>query len=97
MSFIVFTLLGLAVCAFTLALFDRRPSVVMVNLGVGVMGAVMAGSLFNHVAATGGAVLSIPDALVAAVTGAVVLLAAYHATLRWTRYRWTRYRRNRGS
>lgn len=64
----------------------------MVNLGVGVMGAVMAGSLFNHVLATGAAVSSITDALVAAVTGAVVLLAAYHATLRWTRYR-----RNRGS
>jgi uncharacterized membrane protein YeaQ/YmgE (transglycosylase-associated protein family) len=92
MSFIVFTLLGLAVCAFTHALFDRRPSAVMVNLGVGVMGAVMAGSLFNHVAARGGGVLSVPDALVTAVTGAVVLLAAYHATLRWTRHR-----RNRGS
>ena len=92
MSFIVFTFLGLAVCAFTPALFNRRPGAVMVNLGVGVMGAMMAGSLFNHVAATGAAVLSITDALVAAVTGAVVLLAAYHGALRWTRYR-----RNRGS
>lgn len=87
MSFIVFILLGLAVCAFTHALFTGRPSAVMVNLGVGVMGAVMAGSLFNHVLATGAAVSSITDALVAAVTGAVVLLAAYNATLRWTRYR----------
>ena len=92
MSLIVFILLGLAVCGFTHALFNRRPSAVMVNLGVSVMGAVMAGSLFNHVAATGARVLSITDALVAAVTGAVVLLAAFHATLRWTRYR-----RNRGS
>ena len=87
MSFIVFIFLGLAVCAFTHALFNRRPSAVMVNLGVGVMGAVMAGSLFNHVAAMGAAVLSITDLLVAAVTGAVVLLAGYHATLRWTQYR----------
>ena len=92
MSFIVFILLGLAVCGFTQALFNRRPSGVMVNLGVGVMGAVMAGSLFHHVPATGAAVLSITDALVAAVTGAVMLLAVYHATLRWTRYR-----RNPGS
>jgi len=92
MSFIVFILLGLAVCAFTHAVFSRRPSAVIVNLGVGVMGAVMAGSGFNHVAATGAAVLSITDALVAAITGAIVLLAAYHATLRWTQYR-----RNRGS
>lgn len=58
----------------------------MVNLGVSVMGAVMAGSLFNHVATTGTTVLSITDAFVAAVTGAVVLLAAYHATLSWTRW-----------
>ena len=85
MSFIVFILLGLAVCAFTHAVFNRRPSAVIVNLGVGVMGAVTAGSLFNHVAATGAARLSITDALVAAITGAVVLLAACHATLRWMR------------
>jgi len=64
----------------------------MVNIGVGVVGAVMAGSLFNHVAATGAAVLSISDALVAAVTGAVVLLAGYHATLRWRQYRQNRGR-----
>ena len=87
----VLILLGLAVGGFTHTLFNRRPSAVMVNLGVGVMGAVMAGSLFNPVAARGAAVLSITDTLVAAVTGAVVLLAAYHATLRWTQYR-----RNRG-
>ena len=93
MSFIVFILLGLAVCAFTHAVFfNRRPSAVIVSLGVGVMGAVMAGSLFIHVAATGAARLSITDALVAAITGAVVLLAACHATLHWTRFR-----RNRGS
>jgi len=53
----------------------------MGSLGVAVIGAVMAGALCNDIAATGAAVLSIPDALVAAVTGAVVLLAAYHATL----------------
>ena len=57
----------------------------MMNLGVSVIGAVMAGALFKHVAAAGAAVLGSADALVAAVTGAVVLLAAYHAMLGWMR------------
>jgi uncharacterized membrane protein YeaQ/YmgE (transglycosylase-associated protein family) len=86
MSFIVFILLGVAVCGFTQALFNTTRWVVMVSLAVAVIGAVVAGALFNHVAAMGVAVLSITDALVAAVTGAVVLLAAYHAMLRWTRH-----------
>jgi hypothetical protein len=47
----------------------------------------MAGALFKHIAATGAAVSSITDALVAAVTGAVVLIAAYHAALRCKWYR----------
>ena len=54
----------------------------MVDLAVAVAGAVMVGALRYHAVATGGAVLSITDALVAGGTGAVVLLAAYHATLR---------------
>lgn len=52
----------------------------MVNLGIAVTGAVMVGALCNHVVAAGTTALSITDALVAGVTGAVVLLAAYHAT-----------------
>jgi hypothetical protein len=87
MSFIVFILLGLAVCGFTHALFDTSRIAVIVDLGVAVIGAVTVGALFNHIAATGAAVVSITDAFVAAVTGAVGLLAAYHATLRCTRYR----------
>ncbi len=87
MSCIVFILLGLAVCGFTHALFNSSRNAVIVDLGVAVIGAVTAGALFNHIAATGAAVVSITDAFVAAVTGAVGLLAAYHATLRCTRYR----------
>lgn len=87
MSFVIFILLGLAVCGFTHALFNTSRMAVMVDLGVAVIGAVMAGALFNHIAATGAAVLSITDALVAAVAGAVGLLAAYHAALRCTWYR----------
>jgi hypothetical protein len=90
MSFIVFILLGLAVCGFTHALFNTSRIAVIVNLGMAVIGAVTAGALFNHIAATGAAVSSITDALVAAVTGAVGLPAAYHATLRCMRYRWHR-------
>jgi uncharacterized membrane protein YeaQ/YmgE (transglycosylase-associated protein family) len=87
MSFIVFILLGLAVGGFTRALFNATRRAVMVDLGVAVAGAVMAGALFDQFAATGDTVLSITDALVVAVTGAVVLLAAYHAALGYTRYR----------
>jgi hypothetical protein len=86
MSFIVFILLGLAVCGFTHALFNTTRRAVMVDLGVAVIGAVMAGALLNHIAATGAGVLGITDALVAAGTGAVGLVAASHATLRCTRY-----------
>lgn len=87
MSLIVFILLGLAVCGFTRALFNATRRAVVVDLGVAAIGAVMAGALFDHIAGTGARALSITDALVAAVTGAVVLLAAYHATLGYTRYR----------
>lgn len=87
MSFIVFILLGLAVYGFTHALFNTPRMAVMVDLAVAVIGAVLAGALFNHIAATGAVVWSISDALVAAVTGAIGLLATYHATLRRTRYR----------
>jgi uncharacterized membrane protein YeaQ/YmgE (transglycosylase-associated protein family) len=54
---------------------------------LGVIGAVIAGLLFNHIAATGAAQLNIASALIAALTGAAVLLATCHA------FRDTRYRR----
>ena len=81
-SAIVFILLGLAVCGFTHALFNSTRILFMVDLCMGVIGAVIAGSLFNHIAATGAARLNITSALVAALTGAVVLLAACHALFR---------------
>jgi uncharacterized membrane protein YeaQ/YmgE (transglycosylase-associated protein family) len=87
MPFIVFALLGLAVCRFTRALFNATRRAVIVGLGVAVIGAVISGALFDHIARTGARVLGITDALVAAVTGAVVLLAAYHAMLGYTRHR----------
>ena len=51
---------------------------VMVDLCLAVIGAVIAGSLFNHIATTDAPGLVIVSGL-AAIAGAAVLLAAYHA------------------
>ena len=87
MSCIVFILLGLAVCGFTYGLFNCTRIAVMVDLCMGVIGAVIAGSLFNHIAATGAARLNTTSALVAALTGAVLLIAACHAVFRASKWR----------
>jgi uncharacterized membrane protein YeaQ/YmgE (transglycosylase-associated protein family) len=87
MSIIVFILLGLAVCGFTHGLLDSTRIAAMVDLCMGVIGAVIAGALFNHIAATGAARLNTTSALVAALTGAVVLLAACHAMFRASKWR----------
>jgi uncharacterized membrane protein YeaQ/YmgE (transglycosylase-associated protein family) len=84
MSIIVFILLGLAVCGFTHGLFNSTRIAVRLDLCMGVIGAVIAGSLFNHIAATSAARLHPTSALVAALTGAVVLPAACHAMFRET-------------
>ena len=59
---------------------------VVLYFGWGVISAVMAGSLFDHIAATGLAGLTIASALVA-IAGASMLLAHSHAMFRDTRYR----------
>jgi uncharacterized membrane protein YeaQ/YmgE (transglycosylase-associated protein family) len=87
MSIVVFILVGLIAGYIALGLFKSTGQGVVLDLGLGVIGAVIAGLLFNHVAATGSAELNIPSGLVAALTGAAVLLATSHA-LRDTRYRW---------
>jgi hypothetical protein len=75
MSIVVFIFLGLI----------ADPGV-MLYFGWDVIGAVIAGSLFNHIAATGLAGLTIASALVA-LTAVAALLAASHAMFRDTRYR----------
>jgi uncharacterized membrane protein YeaQ/YmgE (transglycosylase-associated protein family) len=84
MSIIVFILLGLAVCGFTHGLFNSTRIGVTADLCMRVIGAIIAGSLFNHIAAAGAARLNPTSALVAALTGAVVLPAACHAMFRET-------------
>ena len=74
MSIVVFIFLGLIADAG-----------VMLYFGWGIVGAVVAGSPFNHIAATGPAGLTIASALVA-ISGAAAL-AASHAMFRDTRYR----------
>jgi len=86
MSIVVFILLGLIAGYVALGLFKSTGKGVVADFGLGVIGAVIAGSLFNHIAATGAAELNIASALVAALTGAAVLLATSH-TFRDTHYR----------
>jgi uncharacterized membrane protein YeaQ/YmgE (transglycosylase-associated protein family) len=83
---VVFIVLGLIAGYVALGLFKSTGKGVVWDLGLGVIGAVLAGSLFSHIAATGAAGLNIATALVAALTGAAALLATLHG-LRDTRYR----------
>lgn len=85
MSIVVFTLLGLIVGYVARGLFKSTGKGVVLDFGLGVSGAVIAGSLFNHMAATGGVGRNVASALVTALTGAAALVATSHA-LRETRY-----------
>ena len=87
MSIVVFILLGLIAGYVALGLFKSTGKGVVLDFGLCVVGAVIAGWLFNHIAATGAAGLNIASALVVALTGAAVLLATSHA------FRDTRHRR----
>jgi len=86
-SIVVFMLLGLIAGYVALGLFKSTRKGVVLDFGLAVIGAVIAGLLFSHIAATGAAELNIASALVAALTGPAVLLATSHA------FRDTRYRR----
>lgn len=86
MSIVVFVLLGLAVCGFSHELLSRSGIGITVDLCLGVIGAVAAGSFFNRIVETS-AGRNVTCALVVALTGAVVLLAVYHFTVHETRYR----------
>jgi uncharacterized membrane protein YeaQ/YmgE (transglycosylase-associated protein family) len=86
MSIIVFIFLGLIAGYIARGLFKSTGKGMMLDLGLGVAGAVIVGSLFSHIAATGAARLNSATALVAALTGAAALLATFHG-LRDTRSR----------
>lgn len=75
---LVFIFLGLIAGYVALRLFKSTGKGVLLDFGLGVIGAVTAGSLFNHLAATTVAGVTIATALVAALTGAAALLATFH-------------------
>jgi uncharacterized membrane protein YeaQ/YmgE (transglycosylase-associated protein family) len=81
MSIVVFILLGLITGYAAVGLFKSTGKGVLLDLGLGVIGAVIAGSIFTHFAARTAAGVNVASALVAALTGAVALLGACHIML----------------
>jgi uncharacterized membrane protein YeaQ/YmgE (transglycosylase-associated protein family) len=86
-SIVVFILLGLSAGYVALGLFKSTGKGVVLDFGLGVIGAVIAGSIFNHFAARTAAGVNAASALVAALTGAVVVLASCHTVLGDPRHR----------
>ena len=83
---LVFILFGLIAGYVALRLFRSTGKGVVWDFGLGVIGAVTAGSLFEHLAATTVWGVTTTSALVAALTGAAALLATFHG-LRDRHYR----------
>jgi uncharacterized membrane protein YeaQ/YmgE (transglycosylase-associated protein family) len=81
---VVFIFLGLITGYVTVGLFKSTGKGVVWDFGLGVIGAVLVGSLFSRIAATGSPGLNTATALVTALTGAAALLATFHG-LRDTR------------
>ena len=77
MSIIVFIFLGLIAGYVARGLFKSTGKGVVLDLGLGVAGAVIFGLLFSHIAATDAAGLNTATALVAALAGAAALLATF--------------------
>jgi uncharacterized membrane protein YeaQ/YmgE (transglycosylase-associated protein family) len=86
MSTVVFVLIGMAACCFTRGLFNTTLGGFLLDLCLGVIGAVAAGSLFNYYIGVKIAQLYIASGLIA-ITGAALLLAACHAALWVAGYR----------
>ena len=86
MSTVVFVLIGMAACGFTRGLFNTTLGGFLLDLCLGVIGAVAAGSLFNYYVGVKIAQLYIASGLIA-LSGAALLLAAYRAALWLAGYR----------
>jgi uncharacterized membrane protein YeaQ/YmgE (transglycosylase-associated protein family) len=86
MSTVVFVLIGMAACGFTRGLFNTTLGGFLLDLCLGVIGAVAAGSLFNYYIGVKIAQLYIASGLIA-ISGAALLLAACHAALWVAGYR----------
>jgi uncharacterized membrane protein YeaQ/YmgE (transglycosylase-associated protein family) len=77
-SIIVFIFLGLIAGYVARGLFKGTGRGIVLDLGLGVAGAIIVGSLFSRIAATGAAGFNSATALVAGLTGAAALLATFH-------------------
>ena len=86
MSTLVFVLIGMAACGFTRGLFNTTLGGFLLDLCLGVIGAVAAGSLFNYYIGVKIAQLYTASGLIA-ICGAALLLVAYHAALWVAGYR----------
>lgn len=86
MSILIFVLIGFAACGFTRGLFNSTLGGLLLDLCLGVIGAVSAGSLFNYYVGVRIAQLYIASGLIA-ISGAALLLAACHAALWVAGYR----------
>ena len=86
MSTVVFVLIGMAACGFTRGLFNNTLGGFLLDLCLGVIGAVAAGSLFNYYVGMRIAQLYIASGLIA-ISGAALLLVACHAALWVAGYR----------
>ena len=87
MSVAVFILVGFIAGYLVLVLFNSTGKGVVFDLGLGVVGAVIAGSIFNHFSVGAATGFNVASALVVAFSGAVVLLGACHTVLGATWYR----------
>ncbi|HWZ63542.1 MAG TPA: hypothetical protein VNX02_11005 [Steroidobacteraceae bacterium] len=76
MSIVVFILLGLGAGYVARGFFKRTGKGVVLDFGLCVIGAVIAGSIFSYFAVRTAAGVDVASALVAALGGAVVVLAA---------------------
>jgi uncharacterized membrane protein YeaQ/YmgE (transglycosylase-associated protein family) len=81
LSIVLCSLIGLIAGLVATQIFNGTGKSVTLDYGLGVTGAVVAGSLFNHMAMTGAAGLTFASLFVASA-GAAVLLIPYHAMVR---------------
>lgn len=86
MSIVVFILIGIAACGFSRGPFNTTLGGFLLSLCLGVTGAVITGSLFNHYVGVSIAQLQIASGL-AAISGAALLLTACHVVLWVAGYR----------
>ena len=78
MPILSFILIGLVCGYIAVGVFKSSGLSVVFDIGLGVIGAVIAGAIFSRIAVPGAAGLNTASALIAALTGAAALLATFH-------------------